>query len=96
MNWHLVTKILVLAANDVWCHRRSKVDSEERTETLGEVVEYLTENPGQMFILRDKTAAMVYSPRTESVLVVDGDFSGDREWCNFMLHKRLWEMELMD
>src|SRR3954463_835451 len=93
--WRLVLRGLTWVTYDVWCHRRSKM-TEENQETLGEVVEWLTEHPDQMFILRDKTAAMVYAPKTEAVHVVDGDFNGDREWCNFMLHKRLWEMGLMD
>jgi hypothetical protein len=94
VNWRVLARALTWVAYDILA-RRSKV-TEESQETLGEVVEWLTEHPDQMFILRDRTAAMVYSPKTECVHVVDGDFNGDREWCNFMLHKRLWEMELMD
>jgi hypothetical protein len=94
VNWRVVARALTWVAYDILA-RRSKV-TEENQETLGEVVEWLTEHPDQMFILRDRTAAMVYSPKTECVHVVDGDFNGDHEWCNFMLHKRLWEMELMD
>jgi hypothetical protein len=75
-------------------YRKQETVSEPK-ETLGEVVEFLTENPDKMFILGDKTAVMIYWPADEAVLVIDGDFDGSPTWCNFMLAHRLHEMGLM-
>lgn len=56
---------------------------------LGEIMEFLVANPDQMYITESETIALVYYPPTETVIAIDGDFSGNEEDCNRELQKGL-------
>jgi hypothetical protein len=60
--------------------------------SLGDVVEFLTENPGKAYIMKSKDAALLWSPRHKAVLCIDGDFDGSDEWVQFEIGYRLHEM----
>lgn len=62
--------------------------------SLGEIMEYLIANPEQMWINEEGTMALVYYPPAETVLALDGDFSGNEEDCNRELQLRLEQFKI--
>ena len=64
--------------------------------SLGEIVDHLIEHPEQMYILPSREAAMVYYTPDESILVIEGDFSGDAVQCTNELRQGLSEFIVRD
>jgi tRNA pseudouridine-54 N-methylase len=60
---------------------------------LDYLVEFLAENPDQMYVSEKGTSALVYYPPDDRVIFVVGDFSGNAEECNRELQRRLQELE---
>lgn len=61
-------------------------------DALDDLVEYLAENPGVMYISERKSSVLVYYPPSDAVIFVVGDFSGNEEECNRELQRRIQEL----
>lgn len=68
------------------------MDILDNQEALDDLVEYLAENPGVMYISENKSSALVYYPPSDAVIFVIGDFSGSEEECNRELQRRIQEL----
>lgn len=49
-----------------------------------------------MYVTRDKRGALIYYPPARAVMYISGDFDGTVIWCNFELHRRMVQLELME
>jgi hypothetical protein len=68
------------------------MDILDHQEALDNLVEYLAENPGVMYISEKKSSALVYYPPSDAVIFIIGDFSGSEEECNLELQRRIQEL----
>jgi tRNA pseudouridine-54 N-methylase len=69
------------------------MDILDNQEALDDLVEYLAENPGVMYI-QSKSSALVFYPPSDAVIFVIGDFSGSEEECQRELQRRIRELSI--
>lgn len=67
--------------------------SSSKEVNLGELVEFLEQNPDKMYVFPSKDGALVWSSRHGCVICVTGDFAGDQVWCNFELAHQISAMD---
>lgn len=69
------------------------MDILDNQQALEDLVEYLAENPDQVYVAPNKTSALVYYPPSDAVVYIIGDFSGSDEEVNREVQRRLLELE---
>lgn len=89
MSWVKVTGYTILGLLTLLGKQRTV----EYEPTLEEIINYLVENPGKMYILPSKKAVLLYRPDTDSLVLIKGDFEGSAEWCNFELGRQFHDMQ---